>query len=55
MGSVTTESGKKVLTMAEYIERKQLIGSLEDVIADYRDEHTFSTDFCRHSRYGYFK
>ena len=46
MGSVTTESGKKVLTMAEYIERKQLIGSLEDVIADYRDEHTFSTDFA---------
>ena len=32
--------------MAEYIEREQLIGSLEDVIADYRDEHTFSTDFA---------
>ena len=32
--------------MAEYIEREQLIGSLEDVIADYRDERTFSTDFA---------
>ena len=32
--------------MTEYIEREQLIGSLEDVIADYRDEHTFSTDFA---------
>ena len=32
--------------MTEYIERERLIGSLEDVIADYRDEHTFSTDFA---------
>ena len=32
--------------MAEYIERERLIGSLEDVIADYKDEHTFSTDFA---------
>ena len=32
--------------MTEYIERERLIGSLEDVIADYKDEHTFSTDFA---------
>lgn len=32
--------------MDEYIDREQLIGQLEDVIADYRDEHTFSTDFA---------
>ena len=32
--------------MTEYIEREQLIGELKDVIADYKDEHTFSTDFA---------
>ena len=32
--------------MTEYIEREQLIGELKDVIAVYKDEHTFSTDFA---------
>ena len=32
--------------MAEYINREQLIGELKDVIADYKDENTFSTDFA---------
>lgn len=32
--------------MAEYIEREQLIRELKDVIADYKDEHIFSTDFA---------
>ena len=36
----------KVLTMDEYINREQLIGELKDVIADYKDENTFSTDFA---------
>lgn len=32
--------------MAEYIEREQIIRELEGIIADYRDAHTFSTDFA---------
>ena len=32
--------------MTEYIEREQLIWELKDVIAVYKDEHTFSTDFA---------
>lgn len=32
--------------MAEYIERERLVETLTDIIDDYKEERTFSTDFA---------
>ena len=32
--------------MAEYIERERLVVTLSDIIDDYKEERTFSTDFA---------